>query len=96
MEAILSKRRILELYLNSVRFDEHVFGVGAASQYFFQKPAQELTAEEATLLVAVIPNPRKFRVDSPSDVVHRRQAFMRAKMAELGSHYLDALDTPRA
>jgi monofunctional biosynthetic peptidoglycan transglycosylase len=94
IEAILSKRRILELYLNVIQFDEHVFGVGTAAQHFFDKAAGDLTVEEATLLVAVIPNPNKFHVDSPSDVVYRRQAFTRGKMGELGSDYLDVINAP--
>ena len=69
--------------------------MGAAAQHYFKTPAADLTVEEATLLVTVMPDPMKFRVDNPSDVVHGRQAFIRARMAELGADYLDAINTPR-
>jgi monofunctional biosynthetic peptidoglycan transglycosylase len=60
MERVLSKRRILELYLNLVEWGEGIFGVEAASRHYFGKPSSELTPQEAARLAAVLPNPRKY------------------------------------
>lgn len=60
MERVLSKRRILELYLNVIEWGEGIFGVEAASRHYFGKPALLLSPEEAARLAAVLPNPRKY------------------------------------
>ncbi|OGP67127.1 MAG: monofunctional biosynthetic peptidoglycan transglycosylase [Deltaproteobacteria bacterium RBG_13_47_9] len=60
MEKILSKRRILELYLNVVEWGEGIFGVEAASRYYFGKPSSELSPGESARLAAILPNPRKY------------------------------------
>ncbi len=60
MEKVLSKRRILELYLNVVEWGEGIYGAEAASRHYFGKPASELTAQEAARLAAVLPNPRRY------------------------------------
>ena len=60
MERVLSKRRILELYLNEVEWGEGVFGAEAAARRYFGKSASDLTPMEAARLAAVLPNPRKY------------------------------------
>jgi monofunctional biosynthetic peptidoglycan transglycosylase len=60
MEKALSKRRILELYLNSAEWGEGVFGVEAASRRYYGKSSSELTPQEAARLAAVLPNPRRY------------------------------------
>ncbi len=60
IERSLSKRRILELYLNVVEWGEGVFGIEAASRRYFGKSAMEVSPMEAARLVAVLPNPRKY------------------------------------
>jgi monofunctional biosynthetic peptidoglycan transglycosylase len=60
MEKVLSKRRILELYLNSAEWGEGIFGAEAASQHYFGKPSSELTPQEAARLAAILPNPRRY------------------------------------
>ena len=60
MEKVLSKRRILELYLNVAEWGEGIFGVEAASRHYFGKPSFELAPEEAARLASVLPNPRKY------------------------------------
>jgi len=57
LEATLSKKRILELYLNIIEWGRGVFGIEAAAQRYFHKPANQLTREEAARLAAVIPSP---------------------------------------
>ncbi len=58
LERTLTKRRILELYLNVIEWGDGIYGAEAASQHYFQKPAQALSANEAAFLSAMIPNPR--------------------------------------
>ena len=60
MEKTLSKKRILELYLNVVEWGDGIFGVEAASLHYYRKPSSELTPEHAARLASVLPNPRKY------------------------------------
>jgi monofunctional biosynthetic peptidoglycan transglycosylase len=60
LEALLSKQRILEIYLNSVEWGEGVFGAEAAAQHYFRKPAAQLSAWEAARLAVMLPRPRYF------------------------------------
>jgi len=59
MEQVLSKKRILELYLNVVEWGDGIFGAEAASRHYFEKPAAELSPREAARLAVVLPSPRK-------------------------------------
>jgi monofunctional biosynthetic peptidoglycan transglycosylase len=78
------KRRILEVYLNSVEFGDGVFGVEAASRKFFGKSAKAISPGEAALLAAVLPNPLKFRADAPSSYLRGRQEWILGQMRNLG------------
>jgi monofunctional biosynthetic peptidoglycan transglycosylase len=60
LEVLLSKKRILEIYLNSVEWGEGVFGAEAAAQHYFRKPAAKLSAYEAARLVVMLPRPKYF------------------------------------
>ncbi|MCA0327848.1 MAG: biosynthetic peptidoglycan transglycosylase [Proteobacteria bacterium] len=60
LEALLSKQRILEIYLNSVEWGEGVFGAEAAAQHYFRKRADQLTPLEAARLAVMLPRPRYF------------------------------------
>ncbi len=79
-----SKRRILEVYLNIVEFGDGIYGAEAAARTFFGKPAARLTPSEAALLAAVLPNPRKFHANAPSDYIRGRQAWILDQMRQLG------------
>jgi monofunctional biosynthetic peptidoglycan transglycosylase len=79
-----SKRRILEVYLNIVEFGDGVYGAEAASRTYFGKPAKRLTTSEAALLAAVLPNPRKFKANAPSEYIRGRQAWILNQMRQLG------------
>ncbi len=59
-EEILTKRRILEIYLNEVEWGDNIYGIEAASRYYFDKHASELAVPEAALLAGMLPNPRYF------------------------------------
>ena len=84
IECIWPKRRILEVYLNVAEFGRGIYGVGAASDAFFKQPPAELSREEAALLAAVLPNPRRLRVEDPSPYVRRRADWIRGQMEQLG------------
>ncbi len=72
MEAVWTKRRILEVYLNIAEFGEGVFGIEAASQYYFGIPASDLSATQSARLAAILPDPKNRSASSPSDYVRRR------------------------
>lgn len=84
IETVWTKRRILTVYLNIVEFGDGVFGVEQAAQHFFHKPASKLTASQAALLAAVLPNPHLFKVNAPSAYVMRRQQWILRQMSQLG------------
>ena len=70
------KRRILEVYLNIAEFGPGLYGVAAASRRYFNKTPRQLTAAEAALLAAVLPNPKQLQVDNPSAYVRQRQRWI--------------------
>jgi len=84
MEQQLSKSRILEIYLNVIEWGEGVYGIGAASQYYFDKPASELNRDECTRLAAIIPSPRRHRADVDSKYVLRRSKIILERMEARG------------
>jgi monofunctional biosynthetic peptidoglycan transglycosylase len=84
LEGCWNKNRILETYLNIVEFGDGVYGAEAAAQTYFGKPAARLSAEEAALLAAVLPNPHRFKVRSPSAYIRERQQWILEQMDQLG------------
>jgi monofunctional glycosyltransferase len=84
IETLWSKQRVLEVYLNIAEFGRGVFGAGAASAAFFGKPASRLSAAEAALLAAVLPNPKRLRVAAPSNYVRSRQEWILSQMHGIG------------
>lgn len=99
IERTLSKRRILELYLNVVEWGEGIFGAETASMHYFGKPASALGPEEAARLAAVLPNPRRFKADSDSRYVEKRARIIYEIMVRRGiilKEYDDALKLEEA
>nr|WP_240632694.1 monofunctional biosynthetic peptidoglycan transglycosylase [Dickeya lacustris] len=84
VEVVWTKRRILTVYLNIVEFGPGIFGIEAAAQRFFNKPASRLTASEAALLAAVLPNPIRYHANKPSGYVVRRQQWILRQMHQIG------------
>jgi monofunctional biosynthetic peptidoglycan transglycosylase len=80
IEAIWGKRRILEVYVNSIEWGNGIYGVEAASQEYFKKPASELTKSEAALLAAVLPNPRKWSPGKPTPYIKKRARSIQGRM----------------
>ena len=72
IELIWSKKRILEVYLNIAQFGENIYGVEAASKYYFNKPAQYLNLKESSQLASILPNPVKFNLNNKSKYLKKR------------------------
>ena len=83
IELLWSKERIIEVYLNVIEFGNGIYGVEAASQQYFKKPASKLTRGEAALLAAVLPNPIRYRVDKPSSYILRRKNWIKRQMGRM-------------
>jgi monofunctional biosynthetic peptidoglycan transglycosylase len=74
VEIAWSKRRILEVYLNVAEFDEGVFGVEAAARHYFRTGPEELSARQAALLAAILPDPKDRSASRPSAFTSKRAA----------------------
>ena len=83
LEALLSKERILEIYLNSVEWGEGVFGAEAAAQHYFRKSAARLNAWEASRLAVMLPRPRYFEKLPQSAYLTRRAETIMARMNDV-------------
>jgi monofunctional glycosyltransferase len=84
IETLWPKQRILEVYLNVAEFGRGVFGVGAAADVYFHKSAARLNPYDAALLAAVLPSPKRMRVNAPSNYVRERQQWILGQMRGLG------------
>ena len=84
LERTLSKKRIIELYLNVVEWGSGIFGVEAAAKHYFGKSAAELTPREAARLAAVLPNPIKFNAASDMRFVVKRSNLIYKLMVKRG------------
>lgn len=80
LEASLSKRRILEIYLNVIEWGDGIFGAEAAARTYFGKPASALSPEEAALMAGAIINPRDLNVGRPNRRLLRRQQIVLRRM----------------
>ena len=84
IDALWSKQRILTVYLNIAQFGRGIYGVQAASERFFHEPASGLSAGQAAMLAAVLPDPVHWHVARPSSFVRWRQQWLLHQMADLG------------
>jgi monofunctional biosynthetic peptidoglycan transglycosylase len=92
IELLWSKKRILEVYLNTVELGKHIFGVEAAAKFYFNNSAKRLTSEQAALLAAILPNPHRFSGCNPSHYIIKRKYWVLKQMQLLGGHhYLNRL-----
>jgi monofunctional biosynthetic peptidoglycan transglycosylase len=80
MERTLSKRRILELYLNVAEWGDGVFGAEAAARYHFGVPASALTPEQATWLAAILPSPKRYDRGRETPYISGRMMTISARM----------------
>jgi monofunctional glycosyltransferase len=84
VEVCWGKRRIMEVYLNSIEMGNGIYGIEAASQYYFHKPALKLTRNEAAYIAASFPNPRKRNPAAPSPYLRAHQQRVIALMNKIG------------
>lgn len=90
-DLVLSKRRILEIYVNIAEWDTGVYGIEAASQHYFGKPASKLTAREAALITVSLPAPDARNPADPSRTM-RRLAQRVERLARGSGAYVGCLD----
>ena len=83
LEAVLSKQRILEVYLNNVEWGEGVFGAEAAAQYYFRTRAATLSPSQAARLAVMLPAPKRFEKRPDSSYVMGRSATVLARMSSV-------------
>jgi monofunctional glycosyltransferase len=83
LEAELSKRRILELYLNVIEWGDGIYGAEAAARTYFQTSAAALGPDESALLAASIINARRFSPAHPSKFLLQRQQLIRQRMGDV-------------
>ncbi len=81
LEETLSKRRILELYLNVVELGPMVYGVGHAARYYFGKPVSDLTLRECAMLASMLPGPKVYNPYRKMERVMRRSDRILRRMA---------------
>lgn len=97
IEVLWPKQRILEVYLNIAEWDRGVFGVEAAAQEHFGVGASYLSDRQASLLAAVLPNPRDWSAANPPAHVQRRARWIQQQSRQLGgSHYLREMEQGQA
>ncbi|WP_108813481.1 monofunctional biosynthetic peptidoglycan transglycosylase [Loktanella sp. Alg231-35] len=84
-EAVWSKRRIVEIYLNVAEFDEGVFGVQAAARHYFGVDASDLSATQAARLAAILPSPKNRSASNPSTFTRNRAAQIRSGAATIAA-----------
>lgn len=83
IELLWPKERIIEVYLNIVEFGPGVFGIGKASDVYFNRPVSQLTPEMAARFAAVLPNPKRMRVNPPSPYTQERSRWILRQMNQL-------------
>jgi monofunctional glycosyltransferase len=86
MDLVWSKRRMIEVYLNSVEWAPGVYGAEAAARFHFKKSAKQLTRREAALLAAVLPNPIKRNAGKPSKRVRRTADRIQLRAYTMGPY----------
>ena len=84
LERNLSKKRILEIYLNVVEMGERVYGAEAASRYYFDRSAASLSPSQAALLAGCLPNPRVMNPGDPNKRLRARQNMILSRMRRWG------------
>jgi len=84
LDAVLSKTRIFELYLNYIEWGDGIFGCEAASQSYFGCPSSSLTPEQSIRLAAIVVNPRRYNPYSDTKRMNRRRAFIAERMYDAG------------
>lgn len=80
IEWIWGKQRILEVYLNTIEMGKGIFGIEEAAQQYFHKPAKNLSANEAAMIIACLPNPKIYTVKPQSRFVNWKSKWILRQM----------------
>lgn len=86
LDVVLPKKRIMEIYLNIAEWDEGVFGIEAAAQRYFGRPASKLSARQAALLTVTLPNPAGRNPARPSGGLNRLATLIERRAAKSGGY----------
>jgi monofunctional biosynthetic peptidoglycan transglycosylase len=92
IENVWGKERILEVYLNSIEMGDGVYGAEAASYYWFNKKAIDLTRHEAASIAAILPNPRIFKANPRTKYIEGRKAWILKQVQNYGIFMLNEVD----
>ncbi len=84
IEIAWSKKRILEVYLNSIEMGNGIYGAEAASKFYFKKNAKNLSRTQAAAIAAILPNPREYRANPPSPYIRSRIGWIEGQMNHFG------------
>jgi monofunctional biosynthetic peptidoglycan transglycosylase len=74
IELVWGKKRIMEVYLNSIEMGDGVYGAEAAAKHWYRKDASSLTRYEAAGIAAILPSPRRYKASNSSSYINRRKA----------------------
>ncbi|OOG70128.1 monofunctional biosynthetic peptidoglycan transglycosylase [Algoriphagus sp. A40] len=83
VELLWSKERIIEVYLNVIEMGDGIYGIEAASQAYYKKPALKLNRSQAAMIAAVLPNPRRWTPARPTGYIRGRQSWIMRQMNNL-------------
>jgi len=83
VEFFWSKERIIEVYLNVIEMGDGIYGIEAASQAYYKKPALKLNRSQAAMIAAVLPNPRRWTPTKPTGYIRGRQSWILRQMNNL-------------
>jgi monofunctional biosynthetic peptidoglycan transglycosylase len=84
IEVIWGKKRIMEVYLNSIEMGNGIYGAQAATQHWYRKDAKSLTKTQAAGIAAILPNPRKYSATSSSSYINNRKSKIVRIMGHIG------------
>ena len=83
IELVWGKQRILEVYLNVTEMGRGVFGIEAASKYYYKEPSKKLTRLQAARIASCLPNPKQYGVNPPSPYIVKRSDWVLTQMQNL-------------
>ncbi len=90
-DALVPKRRIMEIYLNIAEWGPNIYGIEAASQHYFGKPAKQLSRRQAALLAVTLPNPAARNPAKPGPGLRRLASVIERRASRAGA-YVQCLD----
>ncbi|MBD1383923.1 monofunctional biosynthetic peptidoglycan transglycosylase [Mucilaginibacter rigui] len=84
IEAFWGKKRIMEVYLNVIEMGDGIYGIEAASQAYFHKPASQLTKRQSAAIAVIFPSPLRWSATNPTPYLRHRQYLIMKNMRRLG------------